>query len=145
MKLVATSSLMSKARRKIPHAPSPNNTNPTFKMIHAHQPAADAAKPVCPVPPTPTVLRAHEDDVLTEGFISVNEEVVIRLKWGQTEYKGRLVSIDSYMNIQLSGAEEWIDQEMTSSLGQVLIRCNNVLWIQGANQNNGNGDTKMEG
>ncbi|KAG4421799.1 hypothetical protein IFR04_005049 [Cadophora malorum] len=73
----------------------------------------------------------------------VNEEVVIRLKWGQTEYKGRLVSIDSYMNIQLSGAEEWIDQEMTSVLGQVLIRCNNVLWIQGANQNNG--DTKMEG
>ena len=52
----------------------------------------------------------------------VNEEVVIRLKWGQTEYKGRLVSIDSYMNIQLSGAEEWIDQQMTSALGQVLIR-----------------------
>ncbi|KAE8453516.1 hypothetical protein EG329_010377 [Mollisiaceae sp. DMI_Dod_QoI] len=52
----------------------------------------------------------------------VNEEVIIRLKWGQTEYKGRLVSIDSYMNIQLSGAEEWIDQEMTSVLGQVLIR-----------------------
>jgi small nuclear ribonucleoprotein F len=94
----------------------------------------------------------------------VNEEVIIRLKWGQTEYKGRLVSIDSYMNIQLSGAEEWIDQEKTSVLGQVLIRCvlcsgpqiwiwkgyadvgnrcNNVLWIQGANQNNG--DTKMEG
>jgi small nuclear ribonucleoprotein F len=54
---------------------------------------------------------------------SVNEEVIIRLKWGQTEYKGRLVSIDSYMNIQLSGAEEWIDQKMTSVLGQVLIRC----------------------
>ncbi len=55
-------------------------------------------------------------------FYRVNEEVIIRLKWGQTEYKGRLVSIDSYMNIQLSGAEEWIDQEMTSVLGQVLIR-----------------------
>jgi hypothetical protein len=26
------------------------------------------------------------------------------------------------MNIQLSGAEEWIDQQMTSALGQVLIR-----------------------
>lgn len=97
--------------------------------------------------------------------ISVNEEVVIRLKWGQTEYKGRLVSIDSYMNIQLSGAEEYIDQKMTSVLGQVLIRlvrmdsdvwtfkskadelrcsCNNVLWIQSANQNQ-NGDTKMDG
>lgn len=53
---------------------------------------------------------------------SVNEEVIVRLKWGQTEYKGRLVSTDSYMNIQLSGAEEWIDQKMTSVLGQVLIR-----------------------
>lgn len=56
------------------------------------------------------------------GYYRVNEEVIIRLKWGQTEYKGRLVSIDSYMNIQLSGAQEWIDQEMTSELGQVLIR-----------------------
>jgi small nuclear ribonucleoprotein (snRNP)-like protein len=60
--------------------------------------------------------------MLILGILRVNEEVVIRLKWGQTEYKGRLVSIDSYMNIQLSGAEEWIDQEMTSALGQVLIR-----------------------
>jgi small nuclear ribonucleoprotein (snRNP)-like protein len=56
----------------------------------------------------------------------VNEEVIIRLKWGQTEYKGRLVSIDSYMNIQLSGAEEYIDQQMTSALGQVLIR---YVWV----------------
>lgn len=57
----------------------------------------------------------------------VNEEVVIRLKWGQTEYKGRLVSIDSYMNIQLSGAKEYIDQQMTSALGQVLIRYVEIL------------------
>jgi small nuclear ribonucleoprotein F len=60
--------------------------------------------------------------LLTLNCHRVNEEVIIRLKWGQTEYKGRLVSIDSYMNIQLSGAEEWIDQQMTSVLGQVLIR-----------------------
>ncbi|TVY68822.1 putative small nuclear ribonucleoprotein F [Lachnellula suecica] len=101
------------------------------------------------VPPTPgpppgyTSVRQHLEGCADVANHSVNEEVVIRLKWGQTEYKGRLVSIDSYMNIQLSGAEEWIDQQMTSVLGQVLIRCNNVLWIQGANQNNG--DTKMEG
>lgn len=116
------------------------------------------------------------------------------------------------MNIQLSGAEEWIDQEMTSVLGQVLIRwvhlfspclagwlndivllqlcicgglfecceggrrgcegcradgwygeaagykigdgvskadsnsrCNNVLWISGADQSKNGGDVKMEG
>jgi len=32
------------------------------------------------------------------------------------------VSIDSYMNIQLSGAVEYIDQKETGTLGQVLIR-----------------------
>jgi len=74
----------------------------------------------------------------------VNEDVIVRLKWGQTEYKGRLVSIDSYMNVQLTNTEEYIDQKMTAALGQVLIRCNNVLWIQGANQSS-NGDAKMEG
>ncbi|KAI9672043.1 MAG: hypothetical protein M1829_004587 [Trizodia sp. TS-e1964] len=74
----------------------------------------------------------------------VNEEVIVRLKWGQTEYKGRLVSIDSYMNIQLSETEEFIDNKSTGNLGQVLIRCNNVLWIQGA-KGTDRDDVKMEG
>ena len=52
----------------------------------------------------------------------VNEDVVVRLKWGQTEYKGRLISVDSYMNIQLSNTEEFINLKSTGSLGQVLIR-----------------------
>ncbi|KAI5300990.1 hypothetical protein KEM56_002056 [Ascosphaera pollenicola] len=59
----------------------------------------------------------------------INEDVLVRLKWGQTEYKGRLVSVDSYMNLQLSGTEEFIDGKSTGSLGEVLIRCNNVLWV----------------
>ncbi|KAH7159684.1 LSM domain-containing protein [Dactylonectria estremocensis] len=74
----------------------------------------------------------------------VDKDIVVRLKWGETEYKGRLVSIDSYMNIQLRDTEEYIDQKMTGTLGQVLIRCNNVLWIRAANQGEG-GDVKMEG
>lgn len=44
------------------------------------------------------------------------------MKWGGTEYKGRLVSIDSYMNIQLRDTEEFIDSKPTGTLGQVLIR-----------------------
>lgn len=56
----------------------------------------------------------------------------MRLKWGQTEYKGRLVSVDLYMNIQLSNTEEFIDGTSSGTLGQVLIRCNNVLWIGSA-------------
>ncbi|KAI0153213.1 small nuclear ribonucleoprotein F [Xylariaceae sp. FL1272] len=64
----------------------------------------------------------------------VNKDIVVRLKWGETEYKGRLVSIDGYFNIQLTNAQEYIDQKFTSDLGQILIRCNNVLWIKGADQ-----------
>lgn len=52
----------------------------------------------------------------------MNEPVIIRLKWGQTEYHGRLISVDSYMNIQLSNTEEFIDGKSTGTLGQVLIR-----------------------
>ncbi|KAI9821969.1 MAG: hypothetical protein M1827_002551 [Pycnora praestabilis] len=52
----------------------------------------------------------------------VNKDILVRLKWGQTEYKGRLVSVDSYMNIQLTNTEEFIDGKSTGSLGQVLIR-----------------------
>jgi len=91
--------------------------------VRPHQPAAYAAKPVrlpYRLPCDPIYMECGL--VLILGAYRVNEEVIIRLKWGQTEYKGRLVSIDSYMNIQLSGAEEWIDQQMTSALGQVLIR-----------------------
>jgi len=46
----------------------------------------------------------------------------VRLKWGETEYKGTLVSVDSYMNIQLNNTEEFVDGKSTGSLGQVMIR-----------------------
>lgn len=77
----------------------------------------------------------------------INEEVIVRLKWGQTEYKGILVSVDSYMNIQLNNTEEYIDRKQTGTLGQVLIRCNNVLWVsaaKGVEMNGTVGDVKME-
>lgn len=32
--------------------------------------------------------------------------VVVKLKWGH-EYKGYLVSVDSYMNVQLANTEEF--------------------------------------
>jgi len=74
----------------------------------------------------------------------VDKPILVRLKWGQTEYKGTLVSVDSYMNLQLSGTEEFVDGKSTGSLGQVLIRCNNVLWISGAGEADVKMDTKME-
>ncbi|KAL1304047.1 hypothetical protein AAFC00_000484 [Neodothiora populina] len=75
----------------------------------------------------------------------VNEEVRIRLKWGTSEYTGLLVSVDSYMNIQLSNAEEYMDGKSTGSLGQVLIRCNNVLWIAAKDAATKGADTEMRG
>ncbi|KAM3427445.1 hypothetical protein MY4824_009437, partial [Beauveria thailandica] len=70
----------------------------------------------------------------------VDKTVSVRLKWGETEYKGKLVSLDAYMNLQLANTQEYIADKFTADLGQVLIRCNNVLWIRGAED----GDVKME-
>ena len=56
--------------------------------------------------------------------------VIAKLKWGM-EYKGYLVSVDSYMNLQLASTEEWIDDQFSGNLGEVLIRCNNVLYLRG--------------
>ena len=44
---------------------------------------------------------------------------------------GYLVSVDSYMNLQLASTEEWIDGQFSGNLGEVLIRCNNVLYLRG--------------
>lgn len=52
----------------------------------------------------------------------IDKQIIVRLKWGETEYKGTLVSVDSYMNLQLSGTEEFVENKSTGSLGQVLIR-----------------------
>ncbi|KID98910.1 Small nuclear ribonucleoprotein SmF, partial [Metarhizium majus ARSEF 297] len=72
----------------------------------------------------------------------VNKSVFVRLKWGQVEYKGTLVSVDSYMNLQLAGTEEYVSDKPTGLLGQVLIRCNNVLWVRGADDSK---DAAMSG
>eukprot|EP00307_Rebecca_sp_RCC1486_P014262 CAMPEP_0119414366 /NCGR_PEP_ID=MMETSP1335-20130426/6868_1 /TAXON_ID=259385 /ORGANISM="Chrysoculter rhomboideus, Strain RCC1486" /LENGTH=145 /DNA_ID=CAMNT_0007439245 /DNA_START=20 /DNA_END=458 /DNA_ORIENTATION=+ len=59
--------------------------------------------------------------------------VICKLKWGM-EYKGYLVSVDSYMNLQLASTEEWIDGQFAGNLGEVLIRCNNVLYLRGVDE-----------
>lgn len=37
------------------------------------------------------------------------------------------------MNLQLVGTEEWLDGALAGNLGEVLIRCNNVLFVRAAN------------
>ena len=59
--------------------------------------------------------------------------VIVKLKWGH-ECKGFLVSVDGYMNLQLDKAEEYVEGNCTGNLGEVLIRCNNVLYIRGVEE-----------
>mmetsp|Transcript_28289 Transcript_28289/g.71200 ORF Transcript_28289/g.71200 Transcript_28289/m.71200 type:complete len:89 (+) Transcript_28289:282-548(+) len=54
--------------------------------------------------------------------------IVVKLKWGM-EYKGILISFDKYMNIYLKNAEEWLNEKKIGFLGEILIRCNNILYI----------------
>lgn len=71
--------------------------------------------------------------------------VIIKLKWGM-EYRGYLVSVDSYMNVQLANTEEYIDGKLAGALGEVLIRCNNILYIREAPEEEEQiiGDKKQE-
>ena len=58
--------------------------------------------------------------------------VKVKLKWGGMEYRGRLDSADAYMNLQLTDTEEFLDGKFAGRLGEVLIRCNNVLYVVAA-------------
>jgi len=77
----------------------------------------------------------------------VGKKILVRLKWGMT-YTGKfnslihpyislfvnlgfLVSVDQYMNVQLDKAVEYIDEQNKGPLGEILIRCNNILYISG--------------
>lgn len=72
------------------------------------------------------------------------QSVKVKLKWGM-EYQGKLESADAYMNLQLTETEEFIDGQFAGFLGEVLIRCNNVLYVQAAPKERDDGDNKEAG
>jgi LSM domain len=79
--------------------------------------------------------------------------VLVKLKFSKFEYTGKLISIDSYMNLQLANTDEHgvndKGEKSEQGLGDVLVRfvisrsrgisresstndncrCNNLLWI----------------
>ena len=59
----------------------------------------------------------------------VGKPVIVKLKWG-SEYHGILLSTDAHMNVEISNVNEWISGNLASSLGTVIIKCNNVLYIK---------------
>ena len=59
----------------------------------------------------------------------LNDVVSIKLK-DHRIFRGRLTRCDIYMNLTLADAEEVEADQTKAKYGQVLIRGNNILWIQ---------------
>ncbi|EMP26919.1 Small nuclear ribonucleoprotein F [Chelonia mydas] len=77
--------------------------------------------------------RYHELPLNPKPFLNwlTGKLVMVKLKWGM-EYKGYLVSVDGYMNMQLANTEEYIDGAL----------CNNVLYIRGVEEEEEDGEMR---
>ena len=60
---------------------------------------------------------------------NTKKSVTVRLK-NDVEYKGKIVNVDSYMNLIMSDAEELRDGKIVEKYGRVILRGNNVLFIK---------------
>ena len=64
---------------------------------------------------------------------NTKKNVIVRLK-NDIEYQGRMVNVDSYMNLIMTDAEELKDGKVTEKFGRVILRGNNVLFIKLENE-----------
>jgi len=64
---------------------------------------------------------------------NTNKSVIVRLK-NDVEYKGKIVSVDSYMNLIMTDAEELRGGKTVEKYGRVILRGNNVLFIKLENE-----------
>ena len=55
--------------------------------------------------------------------------VTIRLK-NEVEYKGKMESVDMYMNLIMTEAEEIHGDKVVEKFGRVILRGNNVLFVK---------------
>ena len=77
-------------------------------------------------------FNGHSDTKITKPLNklqrSVNKNVMVRLK-NDIEYRGKMTNVDAYMNVILNDAEEFADGSLSANFGKVVIRGNNVLFI----------------
>lgn len=59
---------------------------------------------------------------------AINKNVLVRLK-NDVEYTGKMTNVDVYMNVILINAEEHENGSISANFGKVIIRGNNVLFI----------------
>lgn len=61
--------------------------------------------------------------------LQLNDIISVKLK-DQRIFRGHLTRCDMYMNLTLADAEELESDQIKAKYGQVLVRGNNILWIQ---------------
>jgi small nuclear ribonucleoprotein F len=63
----------------------------------------------------------------------VGKKVIVKSKWGP-QYVATLISCDAFMNLHLGGCVEHCggadDEEELAEMQDVLIRCNNVMYVR---------------
>jgi small nuclear ribonucleoprotein len=64
---------------------------------------------------------------------NINKNVLVRLK-NDVEYKGKILNVDSYMNLIMTDAEELHNGKTVEKFGRVILRGNNVLFIKLENE-----------
>ena len=60
---------------------------------------------------------------------NTKKSVIVRLK-NDVEYKGKIDSVDPYMNLIMTDAEELKDGKAVEKFGRIILRGNNVLFIK---------------
>ncbi|KAF2499465.1 U6 snRNA-associated Sm-like protein LSm6 [Lophium mytilinum] len=71
-----------------------------------------------------------EDTKDPSGFLTniIGKNVLVKLNSGVI-YKGRLQSVDGYMNIALDDCNEWSEGQEVRKYGEAFVRGNNVQYI----------------
>ena len=81
----------------------------------------------------PEVTQTTAKRPLTTLQKNTKKNVIVRLK-NDIEYRGKMVSVDSYMNLIMMDAEELKDGKAVEKFGRVILRGNNVLFIKLENE-----------
>ncbi len=75
------------------------------------------------------VMSQQTKRPLTTLQKAINKQVSVRLKM-DLEYRGKMNSVDPYMNVILIDATEFSGGNPSANYGRVVIRGNNVLFIK---------------
>ncbi len=77
--------------------------------------------------------RSRAERPLTTLQRSTDKRVTVCLK-NEVEYRGKISSVDSYMNLIMADAEEIVEGRTVASYGRAILRGNNVLFIRLENE-----------